>query len=241
MFFKNFPKVYYRFGEEATITSFQDISAYTDIIDTVKDTSSFYTSYYIQPNERPDQVSYKLYGSTDYHWTFYLMNDKIREQGWPLTNQQLIEYAERTYTHTAIITRTSLNGILKVGQDVRGTRTASTGTVIHRNLDLGIVYLENVVGVFGQQEAINSFPDISSTETIIAESSSIEYLSPHHYEDASGNWVDIDPTVGPGAQLTEVTFLDRLERTNDSLKEIRVIKPSVIGEVVKSFKEAIRS
>ena len=124
---------------------------------------------------------------------------------------------------------------------MRGTRTASTGTVIHRNLDLGIVYLENVVGVFGQQEAINSFPDISSTETIIAESSSIEYLSPHHYEDASGNWVDIDPTVGPGAQLTEVTFLDRLERTNDSLKEIRVIKPSVIGEVVKSFKEAIRS
>lgn len=241
MFFKNFPKVYYRFGEEATITSFQDISAYTDIIDTVKDTSSFYTSYYIQPNERPDQVSYKLYGSTDYHWTFYLMNDKIREQGWPLTNQQLIEYAVSVYTHTAIITRTSLNSIFKVGQDVRGTRTASTGTVVHRNLDLGIVYLENVVGVFGQQEAINSFPDISSIETIIAESSSIEYLSPHHYEDASGNWVDIDPTVGPGAQLTEVTFLDRLERTNDSLKEIRVIKPSVIGEVVKSFKEAIRS
>ena len=241
MFFKNFPKVYYRFGEEATITNFQDISAYTDIIDTVKDTSSFYTSYYIQPNERPDQVSYKLYGSTDYHWTFYLMNDKIREQGWPLTNQQLIEYAVRAYTHTAIITRTSLNGIFKVGQTVRGTRTASTGTVVHRNLDLGIVYLRDVVGVFGQLEAINSFPDISTTETIVAESSSIEYLSPHHYEDASGNWVDIDPTVGPGALLTEVTFLDRLERTNDSLKEIRVIKPSVIGEVVKSFKEAIRS
>jgi hypothetical protein len=241
MFFKNFPKVYYRFGEEATITSFQDLSAYADIIDAVKDTSAFYTSYYIQPNERPDQVSYKLYGSTDYHWTFYLMNDKIREQGWPLTNQQLIEYAERSYTHTAIVTRTSLNGIFKVGQTVRGTRTASTGTVVHRNLDLGIVYLRNVVGVFGQLEAINSFPDISTTETIIAESSSIEYLSPHHYEDGNGNWVDIDPEVGPGALLTEITFLDRLERTNDTLKEIRVIKPSVIGEVVKSFKEAIRS
>lgn len=241
MFFKGFPTVYYRFGEEQTITAFQDISAYTDIIDEVKDTTAFYASYYIQPNERPDQLSYKLYGSTDYHWTFYLMNDNIREQGWPLNNEQLISYAIQQYNHTAIVTRTSLNGIFKVGQTVRGTRTGSTGTIIHRNLDLGIVYLEDVVGTFGSQEAINSFPNIATVETITATSSTIEYNAPHHYEDADGNWVDIDPAVGPGGLLTEVTVLDHLERTNESLKTIRVIKPSVIGEVAQAFKEAVRS
>ena len=72
-------------------------------------------------------------------------------------------------------------------------------------------------------------------------SSSLEYLSAHHYENVSGEVVDIDPEVGPGAQLTEVTYLDRLFTQNDDLKQIRIIKPSSLNSVVSSFREAVSS
>jgi hypothetical protein len=68
-----------------------------------------------------------------------------------------------------------------------------------------------------------------------------EYLAPHHYENASGETVDIDPFLGPGALLTEVTNYDRYVKHNDQLKEIIVIKPDLIQEVVAAFRQAIKS
>ena len=53
--------------------------------------------------------------------------------------------------------------------------------------------------------------------------------------------VDIDPEVGPGGLLTEVSYFNRLERLNSANREIIVIKPSLISEVVAAFREAIRS
>lgn len=37
-----------------------------------------YTFYDIQDGERPDIVSYKLYGSTEYYWTFFIVNDFLQ-------------------------------------------------------------------------------------------------------------------------------------------------------------------
>ena len=63
----------------------------------------------------------------------------------------------------------------------------------------------------------------------------------NHYENASKEIVDIDPRVGPGAGITEVTWLDRLIDLNDELRQIRVIRNSDIREVSEAFKSAIRS
>ena len=63
----------------------------------------------------------------------------------------------------------------------------------------------------------------------------------HHYENASGEYVDIDPNVDRPAIFTEKTWLDELTRQNDNLKQIKIIKKDIIGEVVKSFNAAIRS
>ena len=50
-----------------------------------------------------------------------------------------------------------------------------------------------------------------------------------------------DPAVGPGALLTEVTHLDRYIKDNDNLKQIKVVKPDLINQVVSLFKQAINS
>ena len=170
MFFKNYPQTLYKFGTETSLTAIQDLSAYVDLIDQVKDNINFYQEYTILDGDRPDTLSSKLYGSIAYYWTFFLLNDSIRQQGWPLTAQEIRAKAAVDYPNTTVTTR-----------------------------------------------------DVD-----------------HHYEDVDGH-ADVDPRSAPGALLTAVTYLDRYVSANDTLKEIKVIKPSAIGEIFSAYQEALRT
>jgi len=172
------------------------------------------------------------------------LNDNIREQGWPLSNTKIVEYAQRELSKYVITTKSVLTDktVLLKGNTIVGTR-GGTAKIDHRHLDLGQLVLTDITGDFIHGEQIrstitNADDDI---ETAIVESYELEYLSAHHYEDGDGLHVDIDPAVGPGALLTEVSQLDRYIRLNDNLKEIKIIKPSSIFEVVELFDEALRS
>ena len=70
-YFNKFPVVDYNFGDNEPDILFNNISAYVDIIDQVKQEVAFYEKYTILDGDRPDTVSQKLYDTTDYHWTFF--------------------------------------------------------------------------------------------------------------------------------------------------------------------------
>ena len=206
--------------------------------------------YTIQEFERPDQLSYKIYGNEGFHWTFFMLNDNIRERGWPLSNEEVIEKAVGLYPNTVLTTRaqiTSLNptitteSIFQVGRTVSGNTSGATATINHRHLDLGQIVVTNLTGTFVNGETLSSTNADGDVETIILESSSLEYNAAHHYENVAGETVDIDPTVGPGVLLTEVTYLDRVVNDNEELKQIKIIKPSVINQITNSFIEAVQS
>lgn len=240
-YFNVFPDVPYRFGDELTDDIFQNISVYATIVDEIKDNVAFYQDYYIKEFERSDQLSYKLYNTPNYYWTFYLMNNNIRERGWPLNNRDIMAKAKKEYNLTTLTTRTPLVGRFKIGQTITGNTSGATATIDHRHLDLGQLVVKNISGSFITGETISSVNENAEVETIILTSSSLEYLAAHHYENAAGEYVDIDPTIGPGALLTEITYLDRLVASNEELKTIKIIKPSAIIPIVKTFREAIRS
>ena len=87
--------------------------------------------------------------------------------------------------------------------------------------------------------AVAILADIDELLTVRATSDRLNAV--HHYENAAGEYVDIDPNVDRPAIFTEKTWLDELTRQNDNLKQIKTIKKEIIGEVVKSFNSAIRS
>ena len=98
-YFNKFPRAFYIFGDQEAqgtgkISSelVQDISAYSDVLDRIADNVAFHTFYDIQEGNRPDQCSYDIYGTPIYHWTFFLLNDHLRKQGWPVTNEEIIKY-----------------------------------------------------------------------------------------------------------------------------------------------------
>jgi len=246
LFFKDFPRTPYIFGdqetqggEQVTYEIYQDISRFSDVIDQIKDNVSFYQKYSIRENDRPDQVSYKLYGTPEYHWTFYLLNDHLRARGWPLTLSQLEDIVKRDFPHYTFTTRNDLTGILLVDQIASGSTSGNRGIILKRNLDLGQVTVASN-GPFLKNETIRNVAFNAIPGSVVAASVSPEYLSAHHYEDGDGNWVDVPWQSNPGAQLTEITHYDRYVRKNNELKEIRVVKPELISEVTSAYFQAIK-
>lgn len=244
-YFKNFNYIDYLYGDDffrkgggdAVVELTQDLTSYVEVIDTVKQNASFYSKYTILDGDRPDQVSQKIYGTPAYHWTFYIMNDNVREQGWPLTNAEIEKKFKRDYPHQYIETRQNLNGIFIPGQRVVGSNSGASGTIVRRNLDLGIVIIDTD-DTFTQGEQVSSISYDGLNGNATAAAVGYEYNAPYYYE-LGGVRTDIDPQVGPGAQLTEVTYADYYIQRNNDLKVINVLRPESITEIVNTYFQAL--
>ena len=241
LYFNNFSNISYNFGDEPDPVIFQNISLYADIIDQIKDNITFANLHTIQEGFRPDQVSIQLYDTPLHYWTFYLLNDNLREQGWPLPNQELITYIQKSFPNTTVNTRDGdLANKFKIGQTITGNTSGLSGKVIRRNLDLGQIVVEGNISFTSGGEIFTSTNSSDVEETLVSVSAEREYLSESHYVDGTGTIVDIDPEVGPGALLTGKTHQDVYHSVNESLRQIKVIKPDLINGIVTSFKKSLR-
>lgn len=237
-YFTNFPNTLYKFGNEATQNVIQDISIYVELIDEIKDNVDFYTLYTILEGERPDQLSQKLYASPDYYWTFFMMNDNIKEQGWPLNSSELDALVKKDLPYTVLTTRNDITKTFKAGQTITGITSGATGKIISRRLDFGQIII-STTGTFLAGEVISSVVGATTQTTTIATGNVLQYNSTHHWEDENGVWVDVDPSVGTSAIYTPITYYDKYIADNDTLREIRIIKPEAINLVYRSFNEAL--
>ena len=166
-YFKNFPPALYKFGDEQSFALTTNLSQYVDLIDQVKVNDIFLQDYFIPANERPDQVSFKIYGTTDHYWTLFLANDHIRENGWPLTLHEVDTAAIKRYPHRQVtvkikqqdvvdyydddnkpIFRTKLVGTspdqFQIGSKVTGNVSGTQGIILKRDLSLGTFIIDTI-------------------------------------------------------------------------------------------------
>lgn len=146
-YFKSFGKVRYNFGDEVSGSITTDITQYVDIVDHLKANTAFYQDFTIPSGERPDTLSFKLYGTTEYYWTFFLLNDDIRESGWPIANEDVALNAARSYPHRMITSSDDLATEpydFKVGALIQGAESGTIGTIIKRNLSMGQLVVDTV-------------------------------------------------------------------------------------------------
>lgn len=237
-YFKSFPSVAYKFGNQSTLDAFQDISLYVDLIDEIKDNIDFYTPYAIMEGERPDQLSQRIYGSTDYYWTFFLMNDKLREQGWPLNFIELDTLVKKELPFVTITTRNNISSTFKVGQTVSGVTSGASGIIQARRLDFGQLII-STTQTFLPNELILSSVGGTNQSAVLSTGNILQYNSIHHWEDEDGLWVDVDPSVGTSAIYTPVTYYEKYTADNEQLRTIKIIKPQAMNSVFRSFNEAL--
>ena len=171
-FFTNFPLVDYKFGNEVDTALFQNLTVYVDLFDQIIDNTSLYTSYTIQDGERPDSLSFKLYGTVDHYWTFYLLNNKLRIQGWPLTYQDQHTQAEKFYPNTVLTTQESMHSKFFLN-DIVATKPFSDppfkAKILEKNYDMGQLVvrpLEEVrtITVTNGGEGYTSVPTVTFTK-----------------------------------------------------------------------------
>lgn len=242
-YFTNFPIVNYRFGDNESSVLFPNISAYVDIVDQVKQEVAFYEKYTILDGDRPDVVSYKLYGTPNYHWTFFAMNDGLRESGWPIPERELRELVKKRYPHRTVVTEGNIASFFLPGVNVVGKTSGTTGRILERNLDLGQLVIasdKNEAGLnnnFGttEQIAAGDTAEEQAVNTVTAIGETVQYNSVLYYKNSSGDIVDIDPFDQVTTNLTPVTIMEDNIDFNNRLKSIVVIKPSQITKVVNEY------
>lgn len=264
-FFRNFPLKTYNFGDDERATIFQDLSVYIDIIDQVSDNLAMYEVINIHDGERADTLSQKLYDTPEYYWMFYLLNENIRIQGWPLRYQDMLSTAKERYPNRVLTTEyepvaggskqtyftETVAEEFTVGKVVTGISSLATGTIIERNLDLGQFVIKPISGTLG----IAIAPGSNLIENIAVDygttgqnslkiiKASVQYDAVHHYEDTKGNWVDIDPfdqTTSTSGKVA-VTHLERFSAENDALKQIKCFTPEVANQVNNEFQKLLRN
>jgi len=234
-FFNRFPVEFYNFGNEVEASVIQNISSYVDIIDELKNNVSIYEKYEILEGERPDILSQKLYGSTKYYWTFYLMNDKIRKNGFPIRSNDLVTWVKKIHPNTNLVTRDYFFTKMKIGDSITGVTSTTTAEVIDRDVNLGHIVVKGDKS-FTDGETIQKTGD--STQSITLHSHSKEHLAARYFTNAASEQVDIDPTVGGGSNI-EVTNLSYYQKLNDGNRVIRIIKPSSILQIYDNYKSQL--
>ena len=252
-FFKQFPKVEYDFNRTGVKQNMVDLFRSVRPLPTFLDNYTGYKFYEIKNGERPDIVSQRLYGSSMFYWTLFLVNDHLHDgyRAWPLSQEDLQEYMAKQYEGYVIETspkvsnnfENSLAGRFQMGETVTGSTSDATGKVTRKIIDLSQLVIQEVTGVFQAPELI-----IGSTSTDSVSSNRVyKYLDAPYYWYKAGDknkkpLTNADHITGGtnNSQLEYVTNRAHLEEKNDEYSRIRVVAPNSMNDFVRRFKELIR-
>ena len=240
-YFENFPRNLYRFGNGEDPVYFQRLSKYVDLIDQVRDDVGGYLEYEILEGDRPDTLAHRLYGKGEYEWTFFSMNERLRETGWPMKLQDVYEYAQ---------TKAYKNYTCNINLEVDSASLALYGDSVsgQQMLLSGIAPLYDVgqAVILGQQQGIaiaNPITPLNQTylsygdgtsNVLSLTSSKYEYEGTHHFIDSAGD--EIDYFYSNAAGKIPVTNLEYLIAQNQESRKIRVIKKQFIDKIVGEHK-----
>lgn len=103
--FRKFPSATYDFTGSSSKQNIVDIFRNLTLSDNASDALSIYQTYTIRDGDRPDVVSEILYGDSTYYWTFFYVNDSLREglAAWYKSHAEFEKYLELTYDSKSIL------------------------------------------------------------------------------------------------------------------------------------------
>ena len=98
-FFNKFTKSKYDFNRDGTLQTVIDFYKSVRPLDYKVDDPSQYKFYEIENGERPDIISQKLYGTPNFYWTFFIVNDFLHDgySSWPMSQESFYSYIQTEY------------------------------------------------------------------------------------------------------------------------------------------------
>lgn len=227
-YFQNFPTIQYDILGNGRPIEVVDLFRAVRLRKRIRDDVLLYSFYTIQDGERPDHVSLKLYGTTEYYWTFFMVNDTLVNltQDWPLSREELENKINRMYAGYVMSTDDDIASKFTKGETLQGLVSGATATILEKDTNLGLIKISNIVGQFRDAEIVRGK---TSNDTFTLSTVLPFKDSPHHFEDADGN------TVQKSMYATDVTNAEYEYRLNEAKLTIRVIRPEYIQRVTEEF------
>ena len=103
MYYNKIPNILYlRYNKnpyDGTYVLIKNIFARIKLVDDIIPNATLFNDYFVKDGERPDTVSFDVYGDSDYDWIVILINN-IRNlySDWPMTSRAFDEYVSQKYT-----------------------------------------------------------------------------------------------------------------------------------------------
>jgi hypothetical protein len=98
-FFKHFPLNDYDFFDDGSTSKIVEIFRNVSLDQIRSDSITQYTFQDIINGERPDVLSQRIYGSPNYHWTFFILNNELKKglSAWPKSDLSLERFIAGKY------------------------------------------------------------------------------------------------------------------------------------------------
>lgn len=265
-FFSMFPKVPYNFKYLGVNQNIIDVFRSVRNEGNFVDNPSSYKKYNIINGERPDIVSQRLYGTPDYYWTFFVINDNLAgvHSDWPMSQESINQYVSLHMSGTVIETRpaiirdtdglvteyrNSFSGLFNIGETITGSSNGATGTLRRKNSDLSQLTLDDVDGTFiGINDTSTSVEKITGNISLdFVDTYKVweEKLAPSYWYvtgDKDKKPVTVDTVVSTGHPRYLCSYVSNYEAlidVNDENSKIRIIDPAYISTFVSNFKDVL--
>ena len=228
-YFSNFPLVQYDMFGDGQTTEAVDLFRIVKVKNSFKDDVTFYNYYDIQDGERPDVVSTRLYGTPDYHWTFFMVNDNLVNvfTDWPLSTADLERAVDKKYAGEVLTTDENISTMFQRNSIIEGLVSGARATITDKDPNVGLLKIEMISGEFVPDEVVR---DIISNEFIVITGSAFLKDVAHHYENANNEYVT-KSTVG----ATPISNQEYEFGLNDTKTKIKAIRPQYIQIIADQF------
>lgn len=264
MFLSNFPKVEYKLPSGYSYR-INDFTRYVNIDKNSLSSNSFYNFYNIIEGERPDVVSTKLYGFPDYYWTFFLINDHLKNGygSWPMSYSELETHVDYEYEGVCIQTTETFweyNHINLGDVLILEENENVTGVVHSINKDFNQIVIKEYSSenesdwLISEGKTLVPLNYSSSTPRLTIQKATEYKYGISHYEDIDGNVIPVSYGINYNFSgetegsifnqeeiLYPVTFLENEKKLNDQRFKIRVIRRNRISDFFERFKEVVNA
>lgn len=231
-YFQGFPTIQYNLQDESHTIEVVDIFRTVKPKQSLKDDILLYNKYTIQDGERPDHVSQKLYGTPDYYWTFFMVNENMTNvfTDWPLSRKEVQDYVAIKYPGFVLKTDDDIEMKFTQNELVQGLVSGTKAKLISKDPNTNTLRIVDEDGEFSPGEIIQG---LTSGDTCSITIQTEFYNATKYYIDGEGNvvgktYIGLTPS-------SPVTYLEHELEKNDKKAEITVIRPQYITRVSEEF------
>jgi len=235
-YFANFPDIQYEFAD-GKFTTIKDFFRKAKIETNKIDSIIQYTVYEIQEGDRPDVVASRLYGDGDLYWTFFLVNDFLGSVNDWYRDTSIFDAFMTTKYPGFVLNATNTTDIVSatskfaVGEGITSSNGAK-GTICEVNATLKRIVV--IYDDLNRCVAGNTITGNTSGKSFTLQSTSEHRDAVHHYAETSGALSNTD-----NATNTPVSNIEYEREENEMKRQIKVIEPRFVRQVVREFESII--